>query len=120
MTKTVMVHAQQKWEYRIVNKHTESTLLGELNEVGKAGWELVSASYNKDLKGVTAWTAILKRPLVPKSDGATEAEAMSTPTPQAVDDSAKTLQGFDLSGDEFTFKMPEPLPRPTDRPSGAP
>lgn len=121
MTRTVIVQAQQKWEYRIVNKHTETTLLGELNEVGKSGWELVSASYNRDLKGVSAWTAILKRPLFQQADSMATADAVSEPAPQvAVAAPADTLQGFDLSGDEFDFKMPEPLAKPTDDPSKTP
>ena len=120
MTKTVTVHAQQKWEYRIVNKHTEATLLSELNDVGKAGWELVTASYNKDLKGTTAWTAILKRPLAQQDGGAPTAEAIAEPALQTTDDAAKALQGFDLSGDEFEFKMPEPLPKSADDPTRAP
>ncbi len=114
MTRTVIVQVQQKWEYRIINKYTETTLLSELNEAGKSGWELVSASYNRDLKGVSAWTAILKRPLLQSSDGQTTAAVVSEAMPQVADEAAGALQGFDLSGDEFDFKMPEPLPPPDD------
>jgi hypothetical protein len=67
MTKTATVHAQQMWEYHSVTRKTEEFLVAELNELGKAGWELVGATFNKDIKGVAAsfsWTAILKRPLV--------------------------------------------------------
>lgn len=116
MTKTVTVHAQQMWEYRIVNRQTEATLLAELNEAGKAGWELVTASYNKDLKGITAWTAILKRPLAqPHAEThAPAAEAIPQSETKVENPAAKSLEGFDLSGDEFTFQMPEPLKRPNE------
>ena len=83
MTKTATVHAQQMWEYLSLNRKTEEYLVAELNELGKAGWELVGATFNKDLKGVAAtfsWTAILKRPLVhaPVTAPPPEAEASVT------------------------------------------
>ena len=62
MTKTVMLHAQQKWEYMELTRKTESYLLSEINEFGQHGWELVSVTHGKDLKGELNWTAFLKRP----------------------------------------------------------
>lgn len=113
MTKTVTVHAQQKWEYRTVVKHTENALLTELNEVGRAGWELVSASFNKDLKGIWAWTAVLKRPLAQQAGAAASAaEEAVRSEPQAETKAAEpALKGFDLDGDIFDIKAPEPEPK---------
>ena len=64
MTKTVMLHAQQKWEYMELTRKTESYLLSEINDCGQQGWELVSVTHGKDLKGELSWTAFLKRPFV--------------------------------------------------------
>ena len=64
MNKTVMLHAQQKWEYMELTRKTESYLLSEINEFGQHGWELVSVTHGKDLKGELSWTAFLKRPFV--------------------------------------------------------
>lgn len=83
MTKMATVHAQQMWEYLSINRKTDEFLITDLNELGKQGWELVSASFNKDLKGVAAtfsWTAILKRPLVPHP-APTGATPEQTPAP---------------------------------------
>lgn len=121
MTKTVTVRAQQMWEYRIVNRQMETALLAELNDAGREGWELVTATYNKDLKGISAWNAILKRPLAQPGDHSpASASSEATAGPAAkVQAPHKPLDGFDLSGDEFTFQIPEPLKRP-DEPDKAP
>jgi hypothetical protein len=95
----------QKWEFRFITKQTESYLLTELNEVGRAGWDVVSINYAKDLKGIWNWTAFIKRPLSDEaavttpdvSDAA--APASSTALREPV-----VIQGFDLGDDEFKFK----------------
>ena len=100
MTKTATVHAQQMWEYHSVTRKTEEYLVAELNELGKAGWELVNATFNKDVKGVAAtfsWTAILKRPLVvaPVTAPPPEAEpSVTEPSRPLVTDSE--LEIFDV------------------------
>ena len=85
MTKVITVQAQQMWEYVSVNRKTEEFLVEELNEKGKAGWELVSVTYHKDLKGLGesfSWSAFLKRPLVPTAaDSAEVSTAAARPTP---------------------------------------
>lgn len=60
--KTVVLHAQQKWECLSLTRHTEATLLEAINEAGQMGWELVTACNYKDAKGSYTWTAFLKRP----------------------------------------------------------
>ena len=86
MTKTAVILAQQRWEYKELTRKTEEFLVNDLNEHGKVGWELVSVSYNKAPKSglgeAFVWTAFLKRPLVhhpgdPPPD--TTAEAAETP-----------------------------------------
>jgi hypothetical protein len=108
MAKTVTVQGQQKWEYRTATKHTEASLLAELNELGKAGWELITASFNKDLKGVWAWTGILKRPSAQAAGPEVGSQATET-APQAATSGDKPAAGgsppgFDLSGDTFDVK----------------
>jgi hypothetical protein len=56
---------QQKWEYMEVTRKTEAFLVGEMNELGAEGWELVSVVKHRDGKGISeflTWTAFLKRP----------------------------------------------------------
>ena len=92
MPKTATVHAQQMWEYLSVTHKTDAYLINELNELGKEGWELVNATYNKDVKGVAAsfsWTAILKRPLV--SGAATAPRPKGSPAAREPDPPPSTL-----------------------------
>ena len=85
MIEQTVIFRRQPWEYRSCTKQSDAYLLQELNEAGKEGWELVSASFSKDLKGNWAWTAILKRPLeatAPATAAAsTAAAAKSTAAP---------------------------------------
>ena len=61
MTKTATVHAQQRWEYSLMERRTETTLLIDINKEGDLGWELVQILKHEKPKG-TFWTAFLKRP----------------------------------------------------------
>ncbi len=60
--KTVVVHAQQRWEHKIVTRRSDTALMDEANNIGQDGWEMVTVLYYKDMKGVMAWTAFFKRP----------------------------------------------------------
>jgi hypothetical protein len=64
MSKTATVQAQQKWEYTVLTRATETYLLADLGEIGLKGWELVSITHGKDRKGDVAWTGFLKRPFL--------------------------------------------------------
>ena len=57
-----MTSTLHQWEYAFVSKPLDYLLIGGLNELGRDGWETISISYNKDLKGNWAWTAFLKTP----------------------------------------------------------
>ncbi|HLA84786.1 MAG TPA: hypothetical protein VJL29_08330 [Thermoguttaceae bacterium] len=74
MAKMVIVQSQQMWEHMCITRKTADYLIAELNEVGKLGWELVSATYHKEVKTslgeAFCWTAILKRPLILPSHAA--------------------------------------------------
>ena len=112
MTKVVTIHAQQKWDYCLETRKTETALLVVLNELGQHGWELVDALYYKDLKGAMAWTAFMKRPSTGQAPPASQqpaASAASAPAAQAADKSG-SLEGFDLSGDEFQLKTEQSGP----------
>jgi hypothetical protein len=107
MIEQTVTFRRQPWEYRSCTKQSETYLLQELNEAGKEGWDLATASFSKDLKGNWVWTAILKRPLE-LAAAAPAAKSSATPVSAAkppADPPAKAdLQGFDLSGDEFGVK----------------
>ena len=60
--KTVVVQAQQRWDYCFETRKTENALLIALNKLGQEGWDLVEVLYYKDLKGIMTWTAFMKRP----------------------------------------------------------
>jgi hypothetical protein len=108
MTKVVTVQAQQKWDYCFESRRTETSLMAVLNELGQQGWELVNAIYFKDMKGIMAWGGFLKRPSVgqtPASPPAQHVSAAAQSTPAGVSESkAGSLNGFDLSGNEFQLK----------------
>ena len=66
MSTTETGQVQQKWEYMELTRKTEGYLVNELNDLGQAGWELVSVSFQKDVKSGlgsgSSWIAFLKRP----------------------------------------------------------
>jgi hypothetical protein len=106
MTKMVTVQAQQRWEYSLETRKSESALLLRLNAMGEQGWEAVDVLYYKDAKGIMSWTAFLKRPSATHAAGqaATNGNsAMAMPSPAK----APTPPGFELSADDFPLK-PEP------------
>jgi hypothetical protein len=111
MSKTVIIQAQQKWDYRCESRRTENSMLATLNELGQSGWELVNIVFHKDMKGEIAWTAFLKRPSVaqtPTPAAGQSSATLATPAPSAPPkpsaEKSGSLQGFDLSGDEFQLK----------------
>ncbi|MBN1393577.1 MAG: hypothetical protein JW959_00905 [Pirellulales bacterium] len=109
MTKIVTIEAQQKWEYRLESRKTESSLLKTLNELGQQGWELVEVLYYKDLKAIMTWTGFMKRPCVPQPQQGGEGSAILTKA-EPLDESAPlgNEKGFDLSGDEFPLAEEKP------------
>ncbi len=96
--------AVQKWEYLALTRKSENYLLNDLNLCGQEGWEVVSTTYYKDMKGAMVWTAFLKRPAVglPPTKLAVGAGSVGASKPAAEEGGA--LKGFDLSGDEFEIK----------------
>jgi hypothetical protein len=70
---------QGKWEYQGLTRVSEGQLLDSLNEAGREGWELVSAAHYRDVQGLMAWTAILKRPLGQQSGVAPRRETAAAP-----------------------------------------
>ena len=106
--KTAIVHAQQKWEAVAISRKTEAMLVEEMNELGEQGWEMVSASYDKDAKGTMTWTAFLKRPKIPQAAKGPSPAAAAESTgqgPGKPEEEAAQLAGFDLSGDVFDVKQ---------------
>ena len=99
--------SQGKWEYQSLTRVAERPLLDALNEAGREGWELVSAAHYRDVQGLMAWTAILKRPLehaeaaAPRRQGAAPAAAPKEPTEEDT---------------EFEVSVPAAAARPAPRP----
>lgn len=106
MTKTVTVQAQQRWEYCLETRRTESSLMNLLNELGQQGWELVNVLYYKDLKGIMAWTGFLKRPATCHAVRPGEESSIVAKSAPLGPSGEKppSPEGFDLSGDEFQLK----------------
>jgi hypothetical protein len=82
MSKTATVHAQQRWEYMELTRKTQAYLVAELNELGQAGWELVSVTKHKEARAGSGeawfWTAFVRRPQaghVPSGPGQEKAAA---------------------------------------------
>jgi hypothetical protein len=108
MAKTVIIQAQQKWDYRTETRRTDASLIAAMNELGQFGWEAVDVIHHKDPKGEMAWTVFLKRPsAAPSPVPAPQQSATSvvvpaneSPTPAPHGEP----QGFDLSDEEFQIK----------------
>jgi hypothetical protein len=114
MAKTAMIIAQQKWEYEIISRKSETYLARELNSFGETGWDVATIIYGKDRKGEPAWHAFLKRPYTgpPRKVSTDAGSAGSTPEEAETEKSDPTagLTGFDLDGDDFSIAEPEPEP----------
>jgi hypothetical protein len=106
MTKTVTVQAQQRWEYCLETRRTESSLMNMLNELGQQGWELVNVLYYKDIKGIMSWTGFLKRPAASHAarPGEESCIVAKLAPPGPPGENPPSSNGFDLAGDEFQLK----------------
>ena len=98
-----------KWEYRLMVKQTDRQMLLELNQFGREGWEAITMSYDKDLKGVMQWTCWLKRPAVAAAEvapatAATATAAAPATAGQSTGEGPKPSDGFDLSDGDFGLK----------------
>lgn len=106
MSRTVVIRAQQKWEFCFESRRTETSLLITLNELGQQGWEVIDVLYYKDIKGIMTWGAFLKRPsIAPAGRPGEDSTIASRPAPSEPPKvKPPTPQGFDLEGDEFQLK----------------
>ena len=106
MAKMVSIQGQQRWEYCIETRFTETPFLAILNERGQEGWEAVNVMHHKDAKGSNVWTVVLKRPSVgpaPPPDEQPATSAASAPDEPPAEQPGQP-QGFDLSDQEFQLK----------------
>lgn len=103
-----MTSALQRWEYAFISKPLDYLLIGDLNELGRDGWEVISISYDKDLKGNWAWTAFMKRPLSetgePYPSSSSVVVVSTSPGSHASAASSGLLQGFELPDGDFDFR----------------
>ena len=103
--KTVVVQAQQRWDYCFESRKTETALLIMLNKLGQEGWDLVEVLYYKDLKAVMTWTAFMKRPSLGQAPAAGQQAAVSGGVPAGQTPARPAEpQGFDLAGEDFQVK----------------
>ena len=104
MTKTVTVHAQQKWEYATLIRRTDTALLAELNVSGQEGWELITVLNYKDMKGTTSWIGFLKRPSTGQPPTPVAQAGPAVHKPAQGDETQADARGFDVSDGDFEFK----------------
>ncbi len=104
--KTVVVQAQQRWDYCFETRKTETALLNAVNRLGQEGWDLVEVLYYKDLKGIMTWMAFMKRPSLGQAPAPGQQAAVSAGAAPAGQTPARPAeaQGFDLDGEDFQVK----------------
>lgn len=109
-----------KWEYQSLTRVSEAAMVEALNQAGQESWELVSASHYRDMAGMTAWTAILKRPMTGEPAKAIRKEASAAPV--APPPPAKPVPAAPAPAaveEDTEFEVSSPASRPP-RPSPAP
>jgi len=102
MSDAASAPAVPQWEYMELSRKTEAYLLNDLNDLGKAGWELVTVLYHRDVKmGESwSWTAFLKRPTTGQAEiGAAVGRAVTlAPEPclQPADAESEAVEIFEV------------------------
>ena len=99
MSTVVAEQTKAKWEYLELSRKTENYLVIDLNDLGEAGWELVSVIYHKDLKGLGeswSWTAFLKRPYSGQSPVKLAAAAKAAASPGRARKTEEEADGADI------------------------
>ena len=111
---------QTKWEYQSLTRVSEAALVEALNQLGQEAWELVSASHYRDIQGMMAWTAMLKRPVTgePAKPVRRDVSAAPMATPPASKPAPATKATAAAEADtEFEVSLPASQPaRPTHTP----
>lgn len=112
MTKAAIIQAQQRWEYEVITRKSETYLTRELNGFGEIGWDVVTIIFGKDRKGDAAWHAFLKRPYSgpPRKVSMDAGSAAAEGDTKEKADPTAGLKGFDLDGDDFAIAEPPPEP----------
>lgn len=119
---------QMTWEYSSLTRVSETALVEGLNEIGREGWELVSAAQYRDVRGMLTWTAILKRPATGQAAVPLEREAAAAPmaapppaaSPQAPASAQTVGEDADFEMDAAASPRPKrPLPPRSPRPAPA-
>jgi hypothetical protein len=113
------VALQMKWEYQSLTRVSEAAMIEALNQAGQDSWELVSASHYRDMAGMMAWTAILKRPTAgePAKPVRREAPAAPVATPPPAKP-APAPPPPEAVEEDTEFEVDVPAVRPS-RPSAA-
>ena len=109
MSKTATIHAQQKWENKVLTSKTDNYLIQEANLAGQEGWEVLTVLQIKDRKGDLVWSAFLKRPYVVHGMGpvqATPAQPEAAPPEEKEHEPAppQTVEESDFDDEDIHFK----------------
>jgi hypothetical protein len=105
MSKTVTIQAQQRWDYCLESRKTESSLLNSLTNLGQQGWEVIDVLYYKDLKGIMTWTAFLKRPSASQASTSSAQPAMAAASmPSGGEARPASSNGMSHSNSELQLK----------------
>lgn len=108
------------WEYQSLTRVSEAALVEGLNEIGREGWELVSAAQYRDVRGMLTWTALLKRPVAGQVSLPARAEAAVAPALPPPPEAAKPEEEMDFELDASAPPPPKrPLPPRSPRPAPA-
>ncbi len=101
------IATQQKWEYCVLTRKSETYIVGEFNTLGQEGWELVQVLYHPDAKGIMSWTGFLKRPSTgeAKSAGPAAAATVQPSRPSQPGAPSPGAESAGLGDDDFEFKL---------------
>ena len=101
---------QTKWEYQSLTRVSEAALVESLNQLGQESWELVSASHYRDVQGMMAWTAMLKRPVLDETVKSVRREASAVPVATPPAPKSALAAKATVAGDEETeFEVSLPV-----------
>jgi hypothetical protein len=101
---------QIKWEYQSLTRVSEAAMVEALNQAGQDSWELVSASHYRDVAGMMAWTALLKRPVV--SEAAMPGRKESFAAPVATPPATGAPAAAEAAEEDTEFELNVPAGRP--------
>jgi hypothetical protein len=104
------VSAPRTWEYMEISRKTETYLVGDLNDLGKEGWELVTVLFRRDIKMGESyyWTAFVKRLCTDRPPSKPVGEQAAAQGAAAEEE--EVFEIFEVAAEETEEAGPPPLP----------